>query len=502
MKKPNILFILSDDHSAEAVSLYGSRLAGVFETPNIDRIGREGVAAERCFCTNALCTPSRASILTGLYPHKNGVKTLTDALPEKVPTFPELMHAAGYQTALFGKWHVHAAPRGFDEYAVLPAQGVYWNPSFLYGKDDWEALENIYADVTDVREAGYVTDLITDKCLDWLAHKRDAHKPFLLMCHHKAPHDNFEYHPRYERLFDGVEIPEPESLWEDFSHRSAGSRLFGGTVSERNPRRNAVKTMSAPDYPTGALDVRGLTFTDRARAAYQKYLKDYLRTVKGIDDNVGRLLTWLDENGLAEDTIVVYTSDQGMFLGEHDYIDKRWIYEEAMRMPLLVRWPREIAAGCRTGALLSNIDFAPWLLDCAGIAAPTAMQGRSFRSLLAGGAQNGGNEYIYYHYWLHLAHLDTPAHMGVRTVRYKLAFFYGRALDASDAVDCDTPAGIELYDLERDPHEMRNVYHDPAYADAAADMRALFLRALRETGEDIARYPALDAMIRQYFQEG
>lgn len=425
-----------------------------------------------------------------------------DPLPDHLPTFPKLMQEAGYQTALFGKWHFHTVPHGFDEYGVLPGQGVYCDPSFLCKETDWDSLDSIYANVSDKREAGYVTDLITDKCLDWLENRWDPKKPFLLLCHHKAPHDNFEYHPRYEHLLDQVEIPEPESLWEDFSHRCDGSRLFGGTVSERNPRRNAVHTMSDPDYPTGALDVTGLDYTQRAKAAYQKYLKDYLRTVKGIDDNVGRLLDWLDQKGLSENTIVIYTSDQGMFLGEHDYIDKRWIYEDSMRMPLLIRWPEEIPAGKQITDLISNVDFAPWLLDCAGIQQPDEMQGHSFRKLLAGEASDFHNEYIFYHYWLHLAHLDTPAHMGVRTERYKLIFFYGLSLDATGAIPImETPAGIELYDLVQDPQEMRNVYQDPSYAQTAAEMRRLFLRAMRETEDDISKYPKLQALIHQHFPE-
>ncbi|MCR8635828.1 sulfatase [Paenibacillus radicis (ex Xue et al. 2023)] len=501
MSKPNIVYIMSDDHCANAISIYGSRIAKVFQTPNLDRIGKEGAVLKSCFCTNAICSPSRASIITGLYPHKHGVKTLSDALDPELDTYPKRMQAGGYQTALVGKWHLHGVPQGFDYYEILPGQGEYFSPYFLDQTTDWEAVERFMDQQEDwskvknyghfgQKHEGYVTDLITDKCVSWLE-QRDQGKPFMLMCHHKAPHDDFEYHPRYERLFDDVEIPEPESLWEDKGHRSAGSREYGTTVSEKNPRRNAVTTMSRSGYPTGPLNLEGLDAVGRTKAAYQKYLKDYLRVVKGIDDNVGRLLDYLDKEGLAENTIVIYTSDQGMFLGEHDYIDKRWIFEESLQMPMLIKYPQEIKPGSIVEDIVTNVDFAPTLLDYAGLDAAANMQGRSFRKVIEGQTPDDWPNKVYYRYWMHMAHHDNPAHYGIRTKEYKLIFFYGLPLDASDALPEPTPASWELYDLRNDREELANVYDNPAYANVAQRLKEQLFEMKTEVGDGDDSYPEL-----------
>ena len=279
-RRPNILYIMSDDHAANAISVYKSRLASVFKTPNLDRIANEGCLMENCHCTNAICTPSRACILTGQYPHRTGVKTLADKLNPEFNTYPKILQESGYQTAVFGKWHVHSEPQGFDDYCILSGQGEYYDPQLIKkGSAKWQDSSEV---VRDARETypegnihkGYVSDIITDMCINWLE-KRDQSRPFMLMCHHKAPHDYFEYHPRDEHLFDGVEIPEPENLWEDKTHRSDGSRDFGTSVSDRNLRRNYIKKMTEPDYPTGQLDVTGMNSKERTKAAYEKYLKDY-----------------------------------------------------------------------------------------------------------------------------------------------------------------------------------------------------------------------------------
>ena len=507
--RPNVLFIMADDHAANAISAYGSRLASVFRTPHIDRLAHEGMLLENCHCTNAICTPSRATILTGRHSHVNGVRTLYDPLPADAHTFVEDFQAAGYATAIFGKWHLHARPRGFDTFSILPGQGIYHDPYFVDPHDEWPSPDGaggagegrFYPEGT--RHTGYVTDLVTDKTLDWLAH-RDRDKPFLLFCQHKAPHDEFEYAERYEHELDGIEIPEPDSLFEDKSHRSDGSRDYGTTVSDRNVRRNAVRTMSREDYPTGSLDIRGLGSRDRTKAAYQKYLKDYLRCVRGIDDGVGRILELLDRDGLRDNTIVIYTSDQGMFLGEHDYIDKRWIYEEALQMPFLVRYPPEIRPGSRSDAVVSNLDFAQTLLDYAGIAAPGAnsaasaasgMQGRSFRPILAGDEPADWRHIVYNRYWMHMEHHDNPAHYGIRTQEHKLIFFYGLPLDANGAQPYVTPPGWELYDLVRDPHELNNVYNDPEYAEVAARLKSELFALKRETGDTDEQYPELQELV-------
>lgn len=489
-KKPNILYIMSDDHGANAISAYGSRLAKVFETPNIDRIGREGAILQNVHCTNAICTPSRATILTGQYAHVHGVKTLADEMDPSLNTYPIMMQEDGYQTAVVGKWHVHCEVKGFDYYDVLPGQGYYFNPYFWDKETDWGAIENIHHKDQGKQHTGYVTDIITDKCLNWLK-KRDRDKPFMLMCHHKAPHDNFEYHPRYEHILDGVDIPEPNSLWEDKSHRSIATRTYGTSVSERNPVRNAVTLMSDPNYQTGQLDITGLNETERTKAAYQKYLKDYLRTVKGIDDSVGELLDYLEQEDILDDTIIIYTSDQGMFLGEHDYIDKRWIYEEALQMPFLVRYPKEIAAGTVLEDVISNVDFAPTLLDYAGLQKTDVMQGRSFRENIKGNTPTDWPNKIYYRYWMHLTHHDNPAHYGIRTKDYKLIFFYGLPLDAKHALQEPTPPGWELYDLRNDPFELKNVYHDQDYQEVVKDLKTQLLHMKKEVGDEDDRYPEL-----------
>ena len=487
--RPNILFIMADDHGANAISAYKSRLADVFQTPNIDRMANEGVILSNCHCTNAICTPSRATILTGQHSHTNGVKTLSDPLPPQSNTCLKMIQQSDYQTAVIGKWHVHTEPQGFDYYKVLPGQGFYFDPYFIESGSVWP--ETGYP--TGQQQTGYVTDLITDDCLNWLQN-RDGDRPFFLMCHHKAPHDDFEYHPRYEHLFDDIDIPEPDSLWEDKRHRSEGSRLYGSSVSERNPRRNAVKTMSQADYVTGQLDLTGLNSEARTKAAYQKYLKDYLRVVKGIDDNVGRLLDYLDQARLTENTVVIYTSDQGMFLGEHDYIDKRWIFEEALQMPFLVRYPAQIPAGSACDDIISNVDFAPTFLDYARLEKTADMQGHSFRSNLQQQTPEDWSQKLYYRYWMHMAHHDNPAHYGLRTQDYKLIFFYGLPLDASGALPDPTPPGWELYDLKKDPQELNNVYHDPAYTKVVKQLKTELLELKKALGDEDKKYPEM-AMI-------
>ena len=493
-KKKNILFIISDDHASNAISLYGSRLSGVMQTQNIDRIGKEGTWLTGCFCTNAVCTPSRASILTGQYSHTNGVRTLFDSLPRGSVTFPKLLKEAGYLTAVIGKWHLHSRPEFFDHYDVLGypwQQGKYFDPEFMDENADWDA---VLSEDVNCRQyhgetvKGYVTDIITDKSIEWLEN-RDKEKPFLLLCHHKAPHDEFEYHPRYEHLLDDVEIPLPESMFEDKSRRCEGSRGYGITISEANQRRNMVKTMTRTDYPTGALKVDGLNEEERTYAAYQKYLKDYLRTVKGIDDNVSRLLDRLEKEGIYEDTIIVYTSDQGMLLGEHDYSDKRWIFEESMQMPLLIRVPGEADCGRRIDTLVSNLDFAPTLLDYADAAIPESIQGRSIRRLLySKETPSDWREEIYYRYWLHMTHCDTPAHYGIRTRDYKLVFYYGMALDAPGALPEQTPPGWELYDLRKDPFEMNNVYNHPEYRSVVQKLKERLKLLKEEAGDPDEKY--------------
>ncbi|NOZ23315.1 MAG: sulfatase [Planctomycetes bacterium] len=490
-RRPNILYIMSDDHAANAISCYGSRLAEIAPTPNIDRIAREGVRLDHCFCTNSICTPSRAVILTGQHSHVNGVYTLRDDFDPDHLTVARLLQEAGYATAIVGKWHLHTEPQGFDYYNVLPGQGLYFNPRLKEKGKEWQDL-NKGGEVYE----GYVTDVITDLSLDWLKN-RDRSKPFFLMCHHKAPHGAWQYPPRHEDVFDGVEIPEPDSLWEDKSHRSVATRDLGTGMLELAERMDGTDPRPK-EWPTGKLDTTGMNANEKRKAAYQKYLKDYLRCVRAIDENVGRLLDYLDKEGLAEDTVVIYTSDQGMFLGEHDYYDKRWIFEESLQMPFVVRHPAEIPAGTTNRDIVLNLDFAPLFLDYAGRKTHPEMQGRSFRANLAGSTPSDWRESMYYRYWMHMASHRNPAHYGIRTQRYKLIFFYGLPLDASGAMPDPTPAAWELYDLEKDPFELKNVYEDPAYADVIKDLRDQLDKLKEECGDTDEKYPELIELRKQH----
>ncbi|MFI3212995.1 MAG: sulfatase [Eubacteriales bacterium] len=495
-KRPNILYIMSDDHAANGISAYDSRLKEVMETTNIDRLAKEGGMLKQCFCTNALCTPSRATILTGRYSHETGVRVLSDTMDTNEITYPRLMQAAGYQTAVIGKWHLHSEPQGFDYYSIFPSQGSYWNPWFMETGFDWSDICTHKQNDLGTHETGYVTDIVTDKSLKWLE-ERDKDKPFMLMCQHKAPHDNFEYHPRYEHIFDGVEIPEPDTLWEDHALRSEATRDRGTSVSERSKVRSYVKLFENPsDWCTGGIDMEGMTSTEKTKVAYQKYLKDYLRTVKGIDDNVGRLLDYLEAEGELDNTVIIYTSDQGMILGEHDFIDKRWIYEESIQMPFLIRYPKEIKPGTVVESIIANYDYAATLLDYTEIEKPECMHGHSFRGLLNGSSDAPINDSIYYRYWVHLTHHDNPAHYGIRTQKYKLIFFYGLSLDAGSDNPPSTP-GWELFDLEKDPYETTNVYDDLAYKEIAIALTKQLDATKEALGDTDERYPELIAVRQQ-----
>ena len=479
---------MSDDHSSKAISAYGSRLSSVMSTPNIDRIAKEGVLLENCFSTNSICTPSRASLLTGQYSHVNNVRTLKDHLDTKQEHLAHQMKKQGYETAIFGKWHLHSEPQGFDQWQVLPSQGLYFDPEF---KSKGYDKETSYENRAIKKIKGYVTDVITNLSLDWLKTRKDD-KPFMLMVHQKAPHALWEYHPKYEHLYDGVTIPEPESLLEDKSHRAQESIVKENNLVRLGKRMSGqMKVSSVHDYgkwPTGNLDVKGMSQEEMVKATYQKYLKDYLRVIASVDENVGRILDYLDETGQAENTIVIYTSDQGMFLGEHQYLDKRWIFEESIRMPFLIRWPNKLQAGTKVKELISNVDFAPTLLEMAGAKKPESMQGNSFFSVLNGNTKGWQNS-IYYRYWMHRD--MTPAHFGIRTDRYKLVFYYGLKLDTNSYDFANSQPAWELYDLENDPMEMNNVFNDPAYDGIKKDLKVQLDAKRAEIGDTDQNYPEL-----------
>jgi len=476
--KPNILFIMSDDHTANAISAYGLRYAKTLPTPNIDRLAKEGARLTNCFVTNSICTPSRATILTGKYGHKNGVYTLWDDFDREQQNVAMLLQDAGYETSIIGKWHLHTQPNGFDFYSVLPGQGKYFDPVFREMDAEW-----IDGSKEGKVYEGYATDIITDKSIEWLK-SRDTSKPFFLMTHHKAPHGLWEYAPRHENLFDGITIPEPETLMEDKSHRSEGSKVYGRDMLNLSKRMSEGN--KGRGWPTGLLDISGMSEEEVIKATYQKYLKDYLRVVAAIDENVGRILDYLDESGLAENTIVIYTSDQGMFLGEHNYYDKRWMFDESLKMPFLIRYPEEIEAGSVCPDMVTNLDFAELFLDFAEVPVPDDMQGKSFRKNLSGDTPGDWRTSVYYRYWMQIEGSNVPAHYGIRTEKFKLIRFYGRGLGTKGSTEgWDTPQTWELYDLEKDPLEMHNVYNSKDYQDVIIELKEELFR-LKEAYGDLS----------------
>ncbi len=488
--KPNIIYIMSDDHAAHAIGAYGGRLAQLNPTPTIDRLAREGMLFENCFAANSICTPSRATIVTGQYSHINKVYDLNGRLEPARQFLPLELKKAGYQTAIVGKWHLVEEPAPFDYYCVLPGQGLYFNPTFITrGQQPWPKN-------TLKRDGEHVTDAIVDLVLNWLKKERDPSKPFFLMYHNKAPHDNFEYAPRYEDYLTKIDIPEPENLWRQpkfgsIATRGANDELLshiGTSIGERNPRRNYIKSYKIDP----ALGTEAAT-----RAAYNRYLKAYLRCVKGVDDSLAKFFDYLRSAGLMDNTIVIYTSDQGMMLGEHDYMDKRWMYEESERMPFIIRYPQTIQPGTRADAIIENVDFAPTLLEFAGVPTPTQMQGRSFKSICETGREPADwKKAAYYRYWMHMAHHDNPACLGIRTKDYKLLFYYGMKRDQGAN---RTPPGWELYDLRKDPREVVNVYDESAYASIVKDLKNRLAELRKQVGDDGKDYPEIEAVVQEFW---
>jgi arylsulfatase A-like enzyme len=482
--RPNILFIMADDHAYQAISCYDGRLN---RTPNIDRLARDGVRFVNSFCTNSICAPSRAVLLTGKYSHRNGVIDNAVVFDGRQTTFPKLLQKAGYRTALFGKWHLKSDPTGFDHWSILPDQGDYYNPDVITMGERR-------------RRTGYVTDLVTDDALGWLK-SRDRSRPFALLLHHKAPHRNWMPDARHLGMYEGENRPIPETFEDDYATRSAAAREqemrvadhltlgydlklepddtpeeakirkeWEGIMARLTPeeRRRFEEAYRRDNEAFRKADPKG---RELAEWKYQRYIRDYLRCIASVDDNVGRVLDYLDAEGLARDTVVVYTSDQGFYLGEHGWFDKRFMYEESLRMPLIVRYPREIRPGVNDKDLVLNLDFAETFLDYAGVPAPPEMQGRSLRGVLRGETPRDWRTSIYYHYFEYPAVHSVKRHYGVRTGRYKLIHFY---------YDIDA---WELYDLEKDPHELRNVHGDPAYAGVLSRMKAELDRLRRLYGD-------------------
>jgi arylsulfatase A-like enzyme len=474
--RPNFIYIMADDHAAHAVSAYGSRIN---RTPHIDRIAGEGIRFENYFCTNSICAPCRAVILTGKYSHLNGVRDNAVSFDGTQGTFPKILQEAGYQTAMIGKWHLKSEPTGFDYWNVLPGQGHYYNPDLI------EMGEK-------KQHTGYVTDIITDIALDFLESRRDRSKPFLMMLHHKAPHRSWHPAARHLNMYDDTIFPEPETLFDDYATRSRAApeqemtlreyMRIEGDVKMGNPpqrlndaQRAAWESAYGPkkevfnrDKPEGDAFVRWI---------YKRYMEDYLGCIAAVDESVGRVLDYLDESGLAENTVIIYTSDQGFFLGDHGWYDKRFMYEESLRMPLVVRYPGRVESGSVNDNIVLNLDLAPTFLELAGAEIPTEMQGHSFKNLLLKEPTDKWRQSFYYHYYEYPAVHMAKRHYGVRTEKYKLIHFY---YDIDD---------WELYDLEKDPNEINNVYGDPAYIGIVAELKTEMerLRSLYGDSDELAQ---------------
>jgi len=477
-QKPNIIFILSDDHAVQAISSYGGRLADVAQTPHIDRMANEGIRFDKCYATNSICAPSRATILTGKYSHLNGVIDNVTEFDGNQQTFPKLLQQAGYQTALVGKWHLKSEPTGFDYWNVLPGQGDYYNPDFIE-MGNKKKME------------GYVTDVITDIALDWLE-KRNKERPFCIMIHHKAPHSNWMPGPQHLSLFDDVEIPLPDNFFDNYENRGSAAKnqemeiaknMFLGYEMKLPQWMIDEMGVDNNEWATTEWEIINDEFTEEQKAAwdkaynpkneqfyksrpkekelakwkYQRYLKEYLRCIASVNENVGRVQDYLEKSGLMENTIIIYSSDQGFFLGEHGWYDKRFMYEESFRMPLIASWAGRIKPGSVNTDLVTNLDFAQTILDIAGAGQPEDMQGRSLKPLMLGKTPDDWRKSVYYHYYHYPQRQCVQPHEGVATARYKLIHFY-------------KIGEWELYDLERDPHEMKNEYNNPEYGNIVDEL--------------------------------
>lgn len=480
-RRPNIVFIYSDDHAQQAVSAYGSVLN---KTPNIDALADAGMRFSQSFVGNSICGPARATILTGLHSHANGQTGNRSKFRNDLPTFAKTMRSGGYQTAVVGKWHISSDPTGFDHYAISHG---YYNPTLKTSEGS-------------VRRTGYTTDVLTEEGLGWIA-KRDASKPFVLWLCHNAVHRTWQPGPGYLTRYDDVEIPEPATLFDDYAGKNKGAaiaqmRIARDLFPAYDLKLPATGKGHLDKYASGALRrltpeqrkewqaayrpkneafaKAGLKGADLTRWKYQRYIKDYLRCVDALDDSVGRVTSFLKENGLEENTIVIYSSDQGFFLGEHGWYDKRWIYEPALRTPLIIRWPGVTEPGSVSEALVQNIDMAPTMIDAAGFEVPASMHGKSLTPLLKGETPDSWRDAIYYHYQMddgkaRASHI-VSRHYGIRTDRYKLIHIYDHG-------------EWELYDLERDPGEMENLFQRAEYREITADLRKRLRELRRQFGD-------------------
>jgi arylsulfatase A-like enzyme len=468
--RPNIIYIMTDDHAAHAIGAYGSH---VNKTPNLDRLAREGALLTNVFATNSICTPSRAAILTGQYSHLNGV-TVFNRFDSSRMTVARLLQQGGYYTGMVGKWHLGSDPVGFDQWEILPGQGVYNNPIFYTATG-----EKTYTD-------RYATDVITDLALDFIA-KRPRDKPFFLMMHHKAPHRPWQPNAVHGPEFAAQHIPEPVTFWDSYATRTdalhENQQRVAADLTNRDLKLPPPPDLAGeqltkwlgtkPDSVSIVRDGKSVTLTGEAlvRWKYQRYMQDYLATLQSVDDSVGRVLAFLDKSGLAKNTMIVYTSDQGFFLGDHGLFDKRFMYEESIRMPFLVRWPGKIRPGTKSDALALNVDFAPTFLEAAGLPASNDMQGRSLVPVLRGHAPTDWRTSMYYRYYHDPGDHNTRAHYGVRTRTHKLIYFWKKDQ-------------WELFDLVNDPYELHNLYGEPGQDALTATLKQELARLKREARDD------------------
>ncbi|MFV0555234.1 MAG: sulfatase [Mangrovibacterium sp.] len=490
-KRPNIVFIFSDDHAYQAISAYGSILKDYAPTPNIDKLANEGMRFDRCLVTNSICGPSRATIISGKYGHKSGFVSNEDGIKfdGSQLTFPKVLQANGYQTGIVGKWHLGSDPTGFDSWEILPAQGDYYNPDFLTE----EGKHN---------EKGYVTEIITQKAIKWMDEAKAKEKPFMLMVHHKAPHRNWQPGPNELTLYKDVVFPEPDNLFDDYSNRGRAAKEQDMSLDKTmrmaedmkiyGEKRDGSMTRMSPEQLAAWNEVYDPIIADfKAKNPqgkeliswkYQRYLQDYLACIAAVDKSVGEIEDYLTQTGLDDNTIVIYSSDQGFYLGEHGWFDKRFMYEESLRTPLLVRWKGVTKAQSVNKDLVSNLDFAPTFLEMAGADIPEEYQGRSLVPVLKGETPEDWRTGHYYHYYEYPSWHLVKRHYGIATERYKLIHFY---------YDIDE---WELYDLQKDPNEMNNVYDDAAYAEVKKELHSE-LEKLREQYEDT------DELTQQYLDK-
>ena len=495
-ERPNILFIFSDDHALQAIGAYGGRYRDLDPTPHIDRLARQGMIFRSSFCTNSICGPSRAVILTGKHSHLNGFTSNGNRFNGDQQTFPKLLQQGGYTTALFGKWHLEDTPQGFDAWRILPGQGEYYNPVMISPKGK-------------ERIPGYCSDLVTDLAIDWLDNERDRKKPFMLMVQHKAPHRNWMPPERYLNLYDNVTFPEPETLFDRYTDNASPARnqemeidrhmdlvsdLFADLApAPRGPAKPATSTPLHPHFRNltpaqieawhRALDAKNEAFAQAqlrgeqlVRWKYQRYMQHYMACVKSVDDSVGTLIEYLEKTGLRENTVVIYSSDQGFYLGDHGWYDKRWMYEESLAMPLIVHWPGVTPPESESTQMVQNLDYAETFLDLAGIAIPADMQGVSLVPLLRGEKPRQWRDAIYYHYYEFPGVHSVARHYGIRTERYKLISFY-------------QTGEWEFYDLAEDPDERTSAYHEPRYEATIADLKVRLETLRREYQDDTVAPP-------------